>query len=296
MTERWLAETLQLEDKQTIFVVLIIIIRSNFLQVSLKTSASTWSSFIRSVTLNPPFSSLSSFSARILHLRSYLSCACSCSIFISRLMVSVLIPGLATFSSSNSMVSCWKMSGINRFHHVWGQTVKWGISYLVGERWEAGLLGQPELLLRWVAAKRRIWAYLYHLDWWSCCCPRVSLWGHGDEKYLHTVDIWSFSLQEWLFCSGCGETLNETFSVARRFSLVYFKLIHARLKWKVSCHRIPTPSLLNPSYQPAAASSRSRAATRPAPVPITGRSPPLQGETLTTLNEHKDGAVNGNTA
>lgn len=57
---------------------------------------------------HPPFSSLSSFSARILHLRSYLSCAWSCSIFMRRLTVSVLMPGLGAMSSSNSIASCCK--------------------------------------------------------------------------------------------------------------------------------------------------------------------------------------------
>lgn len=58
---------------------------------------------------HPPLSSLNSRSAKILHLRSYLSWACSCSIFRRRLMVSVLIPGLDTFSSSKSIDSCYKI-------------------------------------------------------------------------------------------------------------------------------------------------------------------------------------------
>lgn len=69
--------------------------------------------FLTFSSLRPPFISLSSLSARIRHLRSYLSWACSCSIFINRLIVSVRMPGLSTSSIPSN--SCCRMRG-NQAH------------------------------------------------------------------------------------------------------------------------------------------------------------------------------------
>lgn len=81
-----------------------------------------WKFNVFVILFHPPFSSLNSLSAKILHLRSYLSCACSCSIFMRRLMVSVLMPGLETCSSSNSMCSCWeKKKEITWTISTWGE-------------------------------------------------------------------------------------------------------------------------------------------------------------------------------
>lgn len=143
------------------------------------------------IPFHSPFSSLNSLSAKILHLRSYLSCACSCSIFMSRLMVSVLMPGLPMFSSSNSMFSCCQMRGnhMNSLHVERGKQLLFlctidlpNLSHLVvGKRWVAGLFSQPELVLHWFTAKLlRVSADFYHLDRWLCWTrSRVSLGWHG---------------------------------------------------------------------------------------------------------------------
>lgn len=172
---------------------------------------------------HPPFSSLSSFSAKILHLRSYLSCACSCSIFMRRLMVSVLMPGLETFSSSNSIVSCCQIR--TRQRHIWYvqysakqlfYTCQWMSHLITGKRGEAGLLRQPVLILPWIAAKLLLVCVdLYHLEQWlRWSLPCVSLWRHGATNLMQKVKIHSVNrcLRHRLPAPETEQTLGQTFS------------------------------------------------------------------------------------
>lgn len=134
-----------------------------------------------------PFSSLNSRSAKILHLRSYLSCACSCSIFRRRLMVSVLIPGLETVSSSKSIDSCCKVQGSHTkstgkfFVCVVYEVCKLKSHLVVGKHWITGVLYNTVFPIPWLTAEVLcITFHLYHLEWWlhwSCC---ASLGGHLD--------------------------------------------------------------------------------------------------------------------
>lgn len=93
---------------------------------------------------HPPFSSLSSFSAKILHLRSYLSCACSCSIFMRRLTVSVLMPGLEAISSSNSMASCCEIRNTQTIPTCGDVNSGWFLLYMFKSRFLTSLLGKGE--------------------------------------------------------------------------------------------------------------------------------------------------------